>query len=134
GDGKTARDGNDLGAGKVSHVEVHGVNVKAPNGLLIDEGTITLDNVKVDMASGSAQVLGDSRIAAKLKEAAVTQMLKGRQVQGWKDLRVVFQADRLALSGKAAFGKTKRFGVPMPLFNLPVTVVGQAVPRGTTID
>src|SRR5437870_11769840 len=34
---KIAREGNDLTAGKFSHVEIHGVNVKVPNGLQIDD-------------------------------------------------------------------------------------------------
>src|SRR5438067_13874658 len=66
---KIARDGNDLGAGKFRHVEVHGVNVHAPNGMTIDDATVTLDNLKVDSASGAAQVLGDTRLVAKLSQA-----------------------------------------------------------------
>src|SRR5438105_14023858 len=52
-DVKIARDGNDLGAGKFKHVEVHGVNVRAPNGMTIDDATVTLENVKVDTATGA---------------------------------------------------------------------------------
>jgi hypothetical protein len=101
---------------------------------LIADATVSLDNLKADMSTGAVQVLGETRFAGKLSQPAVQQMLQGRAIQGWKKLKVAFKENRLALSGVASLGSTKRFGQPRPLLGVPVTVVGQAVPRGTTID
>jgi len=131
---KIARDGNDLPAGKFRHVEIKGVNVRAPDGLLVSEATLTLDNLKVDMASGSVQVLGDCLFQGKLTEMALEQALRGRTVKGWKELRVAFQEAKLALSGVAVLGKRKLFGREVLIPGIPVTVTGVAVPRGVSID
>jgi len=121
---KLSRDGNDLSAGKFARLDVKGVNLRLPDGLTIGEASLTLQDLKVNMAMRSLESIGQGQLVGRLAAGDIERYLRQRGPARLKDVRVTFQDGQIQMGGIADL---RRLGIPVEVAGLP-----QA--RGSEID
>src|SRR5438552_14935804 len=63
---KLARTGNQLLEGRFSRLDIHGVNIRTPAGLVVSDVALTLENVKMDLQSGFIEDVGNGLFTGRL--------------------------------------------------------------------
>jgi hypothetical protein len=116
--------GSDLAAGKISGIQVRGINVRTPDGLLIPEVTLSVQNLQVSLENGSFTASAGSRFTARLGAEAVTHFLQQRGAEDFKDIRVALRDGRMEVSATA-----EKFRVAVPL-----EVIGAPRLRRNAVD
>ncbi len=121
---KISREGNNLLAGKIGHLEVRGVNVRTRDGMVLPEVALSIDNLKLDLRNKTISEVGESRLVGRLDGPAVTRFARRHAGKKLQDLQVQVRDGALAVIGL----------VDVKGFGIPVQVVGRPEVNGTGID
>jgi hypothetical protein len=120
-DVKVDRAGSDLLKGRLSKVDVTGIDVRTKDGLTLPELGFTLNDVKLGLTSRRLDSVGKSDFTAGLPAEAITAFVRHRGGPRLKDAKVVLEDGEILV---AANPELLGFGVPSE-------VAGKPVLRGT---
>lgn len=117
----TSRDGLfDLRAGRISRVEVHGVNVHTKVGMTLDEVFLSAHDVRLNRNTNQVESARDAAFTAYLGETAVALMLEKGELIANPTVKI--SPDGLTVTGQYTVG-------PAPI---PVTATGTVRITGPT--
>ena len=123
-DVKLDRAGSDLLRGRLSKVDVHGFDVRTQDGLGIPELDMTLQDVRLGLASRSLESVGKSEFTAGLGAAAITAFVKHRGGPKLKDVRVKLERGEIMVG---ATPEVMGFGLPSEVSGKPVLKGADAI-------
>jgi hypothetical protein len=123
-DVSVSRSGGNLIAGRIAWVNIHGRNVRAIEGLNLDDLDVRLEEVRFSRASRTVQEIGRTQFEARLSAASITRFLRQRS-PNLRDVQVAFAGEVVRVRAARSV-----LGV-----GVPFEVEGRPVLRGpTTID
>lgn len=133
-DVKTSRDKpNRLMKGRISRVEVHGVNVRPGPAYLLDEVFVTARNVKFNRKERSVEGAESTQAQAYITESSLAYMISA--AGALKDPKVTIRADGVELAGQySVFGALPMdviaVGIVRPTGRAGVEFVSETVTAG----
>jgi hypothetical protein len=118
-----SRSSGALIAGRIPWINIHGRNVRAIEGLKLDELQVRLVDVRFNRASRDVREIGVTRFEASVSAASVVSFLH-RRSPNLRDVQVTF-------AGEAVRVRATR---PVLGVGVPVEIEGHPVLRGAAID
>jgi hypothetical protein len=116
-----SRSSGNLVAGRIPWIDIQGRNVRAIEGLNLDELLVRLEGVRFDRSKRELEAVEQSRFEARLGAASLTRYIQQRS-PALRDVRVRFTEGRVMVRATPAL-----LGL-----GVPVEVTGRPVVRGST--
>lgn len=111
-----SRSGAGLIAGRIPWIEIQGRNVRAIEGLTLDELEVRLEDVRFNRADRSVREIGQATFQARISAASATRFVRQRS-PSLRDVEVCFVRDTVRVR---ASPRLLRIGVPMEVDGRPV--------------
>jgi hypothetical protein len=118
-----SRSGSNLVAGRIPWIEIHGRNVRAIEGLTMDELEVRLEGVRFDRGDRTVEEIARSRFAARIGAASVTRFVRQRS-PSLRDVRIRFARGNVQVNASPAL---LGMGVPVEVTGQPRLRGGKAI-------